>query len=95
MADKESRLESILCRFDADWTAGDEARTEAKNDLLFSRVSQWDDWLSDYTTLQYRGQFDVVRPVVRKLVAEMRQNPIDVLFRPKDGADPNAADTLM
>lgn len=95
MADNESRLESILCRFDADWTAGDEARTEAKNDLFFSRVSQWDDWLSEYTTLQYRGQFDVVRPVVRKLVAEMRQNPIDVLFRPKDGADPNAADTLM
>lgn len=95
MADNESRLESILCRFDADWTAGEEARTEAKNDLFFSRVSQWDDWLSEYTTLQYRGQFDVVRPVVRKLVAEMRQNPIDVLFRPKDGSDPNAADTLM
>lgn len=46
MADNESRLESILCRFDADWTAGDEARTEAKNDLFFSRVSQWDDWLT-------------------------------------------------
>ncbi|MDI8799783.1 hypothetical protein MJM59_28265, partial [Salmonella enterica subsp. enterica serovar Montevideo] len=42
-----------------------EARREAKNDLFFSRVSQWDDWLSQYTTLQYRGQFDVVRPVVR------------------------------
>lgn len=95
MADNENRLESILIRFDADWTAGDEARTEAKNDLFFSRVSQWDDWLNQYTTLQYRGQFDVVRPVVRKLVAEMRQNPIDVLYRPKDGASPDAADTLM
>lgn len=95
MADNENRLESILSRFDADWTAGDEARTEAKNDLFFSRVSQWDDWLNQYTTLQYRGQFDVVRPVVRKLVAEMRQNPIDVLYRPKDGASPDAADTLM
>lgn len=94
MADKE-RLNSILCKFDADWMASDEARTEATNDLYFSRVSQWDDWLSDYTTLQYRGQFDVVRPVVRKLVAEMRRNPIDVLFRPKDGADPNSADVLM
>ncbi|WP_274543442.1 portal protein, partial [Shigella flexneri] len=51
--------------------------------------------LSNYTTLQYRGQFDVVRPVVRKLVAEMRRNPIDVLFRPKDGANPDAADVLM
>lgn len=94
MADNE-RLNSILCKFDADWMASDEARTEATNDLYFSRVSQWDDWLSDYTTLQYRGQFDVVRPVVRKLVAEMRRNPVDVLFRPKDGADPNSADVLM
>lgn len=94
MAENE-RLNSILCKFDADWMASDEARTEATNDLYFSRVSQWDDWLSDYTTLQYRGQFDVVRPVVRKLVAEMRRNPIDVLFRPKDGADPNSADVLM
>jgi hypothetical protein len=94
MADNE-RLNSILCKFDADWMASDEARTEATNDLYFSRVSQWDDWLSDYTTLQYRGQFDVVRPIVRKLVAEMRRNPIDVLFRPKDGADPNSADVLM
>lgn len=34
MADNENRLESILSRFDADWTAGDEARTEAKNDLF-------------------------------------------------------------
>ncbi len=94
MADNE-RLNAILCQFDIDWASGDEARTEATNDLYFSRVSQWDDWLSEYTTLQYRGQFDVVRPVVRKLVAEMRRNPIDVLYRPKDGASPDAADTLM
>ena len=91
MADNE-RLNAILCQFDIDWASGDEARTEATNDLYFSRVSQWDDWLSEYTTLQYRGQFDVVRPVVRKLVAEMRRNPIDVLYRPKDGASP---DTLL
>lgn len=95
MDNKENRLEEILTKFDCDWTASDEARTEAKNDLFFSRLSQWDDWLNQYTTLQYRGQFDVVRPVVRKLVAEMRQNPIDVLYRPKDGANPDSADVLM
>lgn len=94
MADNE-RLNSILCKFDMDWMSSDEARTEATNDLYFSRVSQWDDWLSEYTTLQYRGQFDVVRPVVRKLVAEMRKNPIDVLYKPKDGANPDSADVLM
>lgn len=95
MADNNEKLQTILRKFDRDWTASDEARTEAINDLFFSRISQWDDWLNEYTTLQYRGQFDVVRPVVRKLVAEMRQNPVDVLFKPKDGADPNAADILM
>ncbi|MDE1492358.1 portal protein [Xenorhabdus bovienii] len=95
MAETNSRLEAILQRFDEDWTASEEARTEARNDLFFSRVSQWDDWLNKYTTLQYRGQFDVVRPVVRKLVAEMRQNPIDVMYRPKESANPDSADVLM
>ncbi|CAH0528421.1 hypothetical protein CTH30272_02105 [Allocatenococcus thiocycli] len=95
MAENKERLEKILRKFDADWTASEEARTEAKNDLFFSRVSQWDDWLNQYTTLQYRGQFDVVRPVVRRLVAEMRKNPVDVRFRPVDGSDPNSADILM
>ena len=95
MADKDEKLRTILSKFDRDWVAGEEARTEANNDLFFSRVSQWDDWLNQYTTLQYRGQFDVVRPVVRKLVAEMRQNPVDVMFKPKDGASPDAADILM
>ncbi len=98
MADNDKqrdRLNTILTIFDRDWSSSDEARTEASNDLFFSRVSQWDDWLSQYTTLQYRGQFDVVRPVVRKLVSEMRQNPVDVLYRPKERATPDAADTLM
>lgn len=95
MSDKNERLESILRQFDDDWAAGEDARKEAKNDLFFSRVSHWDDWLNQFTTLQYRGQFDVVRPVVRKLVAEMRRNPIDVKYRPKDGASPDTADTLM
>uniref|UniRef100_UPI0035BE2FA0 portal protein n=1 Tax=Salmonella enterica TaxID=28901 RepID=UPI0035BE2FA0 len=50
-------------------------KPEGRPRMISSPVSQWDDWLSQYTTLQYRGQFDVVRPVVRKLVSEMRQKP--------------------
>lgn len=95
MLDKNERLHSVIAKINADWEASDTIREEAVNDLYFSRVSQWDDWLNDYTTLQYRGQFDVVRPVVRKLVAEMRKNPISIMYRPKEGASPNAADVLM
>jgi len=92
---KQDELDRIVKRFNADWDYSIDTRREAVNDLFFSRVSQWDDWLSNYVTLQYRGQFDIVRPVVRKLVAEMRQNPVQVRYRPKDGASPDAADTLQ
>lgn len=96
MADnKEEKLRKILERFDRDYSAGEDARREAVNDLFFSRISQWDDWLQQYVTLQYRGQFDIVKPVVRKLAAEMRQNPIQVRYRPVEGADPDAADALQ
>ncbi|WP_436834844.1 hypothetical protein, partial [Shigella flexneri] len=33
MADQDDKLRTILLRFDADWMASDEARTEATNDL--------------------------------------------------------------
>ncbi|WP_339053258.1 portal protein [Arsenophonus endosymbiont of Crataerina pallida] len=95
MVDKNERLEKILRKFDLDYSASENTRREARNDLFFSRVSQWDDWLESYVTLQYRGQFDVVRPMVRKLVAEMRKNPIEVKYRPKDTAPADAADILM
>ncbi|NIH21849.1 portal protein [Providencia heimbachae] len=95
MVDRNERLDKILRKFDLDYSAAENARKEARNDLFFSRVSQWDDWLESYVTLQYRGQFDVVRPMVRKLVAEMRKNPIEVQYRPKDNAPVDAADILM
>ncbi|MCW2256222.1 hypothetical protein M2263_002313 [Providencia alcalifaciens] len=95
MVDRNERLDKILRKFDLDYSASENARKEARNDLFFSRVSQWDDWLESYVTLQYRGQFDVVRPMVRKLVAEMRKNPIEVQYRPKDNAPADAADILM
>ncbi len=92
--DKKDIFNEIMLDFDEAWTTGEEARNDAANDIFFSRVSHWDDWLEQFTTLQYRGQFDLVRPVVRKIVAEMRQNPISVRFKPKDGAPPNAGDVL-
>lgn len=96
MTDSENQLfNDIMTKFDADWCAGEEMRTEASNDIYFALVSQWDDWLGQFTTLQYRGQFDVVKPIVRKLVAEMRQNPIQVKYKPIDTAGPDAAETLM
>lgn len=96
MNDSDNDLfNDIMTKFDADWCASEDMRTEAANDIYFSLVSQWDDWLGQFTTLQYRGQFDIVKPVVRKLVAEMRQNPIQVKYKPTDNADPDAAETLM
>lgn len=91
----DEKLVDIIGKFNRDWTNSNEVRTSAQNDLFFCRISQWDDFLNDYTTLQYRGQFDVLRKEIRRVLSEMRKNPIDVMYRPLDGADPDAADVLM
>lgn len=93
--DSNELLEGILTNFNRDWANSNEVRTDATNDIFFCRISQWDDWLQDYTTLQYRGQFDVLRKEIRRVISEMRKSPIEVMYRPLDGADPDAADVLM
>lgn len=93
--DLDQKLVDIITNFNRDWSNSDEVRTDATNDLFFCRISQWDDFLQDYTTLQYRGQFDVLRKEIRRVMSEMRKNPIEVMYRPLDGADPDSADVLM
>ncbi|MGL5280364.1 MAG: portal protein [Plesiomonas shigelloides] len=96
MAESQNdKLVEIMTNFDRDWSNSNEVRTDATNDIYFCRITQWDDWLQDYTTLQYRGQFDVLRKEIRRVISEMRKNPIEVMYRPLDDADPDAADTLM
>lgn len=89
----DDKLEEILRRHDAAWSATQDVRERAADDLMFSRVTQWDDSL-DWCNLEYRGEFNLIWKERQRLLSEMRGNRIDPVFKPLDGADPDAADML-
>ena len=87
-------INDILKAVDADNTSSWEMQKEYKDDIIFSRVSQWNQWLEQYTTLEYKGQFDVIRGEIRRLMAEMLSNPIQVRFRPMENSTEDDAELL-
>lgn len=70
-----------------------ETREEASNMLVFGRITQWDDELDDVAT-QFRGTFDLIKPQRNRIISELWANPIDITFKPKDGAEPDTAEIL-
>ena len=87
-------INDILKAVDADNTSSWEMQKEYKDDIIFSRVSQWNQWLEQYTSLEYKGQFDVIRGEIRRLMAEMLSNPIQVRFRPMENSTEDDAELL-
>jgi len=69
-------------------------RERAADDLVFYWVSQWDDNLLGESSLQYRGEFNVLRKAGRKIIADLRANPIQVDFSPVDEDRDDGADLI-
>lgn len=72
----------------------DATREEASDMLVFARISQWDDDISNDVLTEFRGTFDYIRPKRNRILKDLHSNPVDIVFKPKDGADPDAAETL-
>lgn len=88
-------IDDILKKFDADYTANAELRKEVDNDNIFCWITQWDDWMNDFSSLEYKGQFDIIRSEVRRIIAEMLRNPVEVSFRAMAGASQDSSDILQ
>lgn len=73
---------------------GQETRLRAADDLMFYWETQWSDATLGESTLQYRGQFDVLRKAGRQIMADLRANPIQVNFVPKSESREDGADIL-
>ena len=69
-------------------------RLNAADDTLFYRVTQWDDTLIGESNLGYKGQFDILRKAGRQIMADLRSNPVQVDFEPKDDSRKDGADLL-
>lgn len=86
--------EQIMTLHDRAYTDGQNNREKASDDLIFARLSQWDDtWASNILT-EYRGQFDIIKKHRRRIIGEMRANPIQVNFKAVDGGDPEVAEIM-
>lgn len=87
-------LKKLKKLHDLAYCYGQETRLRAADDLLFYWVTQWDDASLGETTLQYRGQFDVLRKAGRQIMADLRSNPIQIDFVPASESRDDGADIL-
>ena len=87
-------LEEIKELVDDAEVSTDVTREEASDMLVFSRISQWDDDIGADVQTEFRGTFDYVKPKRNRILKDLWSNPVDIVFKPKDGADPEAAETL-
>lgn len=79
---------------DKAYNANQITREQASDDLVFYWVTQWDDQLLSESQLQYRGQFDIIRKAGRQIMADLRLNPIQPDFKPKNETREDDAELL-
>lgn len=73
---------------------GQETRLRAADDMTFAWVTQWSEANLGESSLQYRGEFNVLRKAYRQIVADLRSNPVQVNFVPKSESREDGADIL-
>jgi len=86
-------IQEIVRRQDLAYSATLRVRERGSDDLMFSRLTQWDDFIEGIG-LEYRGEFNLIWKERQRLISEMRANQIAPNFKPVDGADPDAGDIL-
>ena len=73
---------------------GQTTREKAADDMLFYYVTQWDDGILGESTLQYRGEFNILRKAGRQIAADLRANPVQVNFKPTSESRDDGADII-
>jgi hypothetical protein len=87
-------LKKLKDLHDKAYCYGQETRLRAADDTLFAWVTQWDDSTLGESSLQYRGEFNVLRKAYRQIVADLRSNPIQIDFVPASESRDDGADIL-
>ena len=63
---------------------GIEIRQRAINDMIFYWITQWDDNLLSSNSLEYKGEFNILRKAGRQIMSEMKSNPVQIEFETLD-----------
>ena len=91
----QSKHEEITAKIQRDWDQSEYSRDNGSRDLIFARRTQWDDDLDDNVSTEYRGQFDIVKPERRRILASLMKNEFNNRYRAKDEADEKLAEVLQ
>lgn len=94
MAD-QSKHEEITARILRDWDQSEYSRDNGSRDLIFARRTQWDDDLDENVSTEYRGQFDIVKPERRRILAALTKNEFNNRYRAKDEDNEKLAEVLQ
>lgn len=92
MADLD--LEQLKAKHDKGYTANQGTRESAADDTLFYWVTQWDDSLLDDSQLAYKGEFNIIRKAGRQIISDLRENPVQLDFKPTAESRDEDADLL-
>lgn len=94
MAD-QSKHQEVTSRILRDWDQSEYSRDNGSRDLVFARRTQWDDELDENVSTEYRGQFDIVKPERRRILASLTKNEFNNRYRAKDPEDEKLAEVLQ
>lgn len=81
---KDLTLKELKDLHEKAYTHNQTTRMRAADDTLFYHITHWDSALLDASSLAYKGQFDILRKAGRQIISDLRANPVQIDFEPKD-----------
>ena len=69
-------------------------REKSSEDLVFYWVTQWQDDALGVVSLQFKGEFNILRKAGRQIMSDLRSNPVQVDFEPIQESRNDSADLL-
>lgn len=70
------------------------SRERAADDLIFYFVTQWDAGSLLDSQLSYKGEFDILKPAGKAILADLAENPVQIDFQPIDEDREDSSETL-
>ena len=87
-------LDELKKKHDKAFNTNQVTRERASDDLIFYWVTQWDDQYLSGSNLAYRGEFNILRKAGRQIMSDLRLNPVQPDFHPKDESREDDAEIM-
>lgn len=95
LRDKEEiSLSDLKEMQDKSYSRGIITREKSSEDLVFYWVTQWQDDALGVSSLQFKGEFNILRKAGRQIMSDLRSNPVQVDFEPMQETRKDSADLL-